>query len=375
MSIAIPARPRISRGGSPGGLPVTLALAALVLAGCTADPGPPGTTAAPVGTEVAPSTPAAAVPIPTVPPGPTPPHAPTVAPSPGPDVPVELTELSDAGAKAAAEYFTLQMIETQLAMDAAEWRRRTAEHCWICSWVTRSVEGGGQITGEPATVRGEPVIVGRDDVAGIVAVDVPFEVGPLVRVGADGARSEIWGGGDAWFLETQMAFGPQGWVLVNGQLHNDVRQIEASSIRVASLDPPAEPDVYDEAEAVETAARFLETVGSALSTGILDEARDLTAATCWNCRAQFADITGRRERGETVVGGGMTPRGGEVLSRTESIGLVVVRTEVSRHAGELTDAGGAVLKTSESAEAAYLVVLKHSAEGWFVTEFWIDRGP
>ena len=71
----------------------------------------------------------------------------------------------------------------------------------------------------------------------------------------------------------------------------------------------------------------------------------------------------------------MPPRGGEVLSRTESIGLVVVRTEVSRHAGEQTDAGGAVLKTSESAEAAYLVVLKHSAEGWFVTEFWIDRGP
>lgn len=131
--------------------------------------------------------------------------------------PALMDEESDAGAIAAAEYFAVLAYETLLTNDLETWNRLYTDSCGFCQAVTEFSEEaialGQTYEGGIVTVRGESRVVGRDDVLGLVGVDVPTAVTAQVLRDPTGEIVDQWPNADEFFY-AELAFGYGGWQMV-----------------------------------------------------------------------------------------------------------------------------------------------------------------
>lgn len=182
---------------------------AAALAACSGDP-EPGPTADEATAEPSPTVVVEPEETPT-------PETTSAAPPVRTERPALMDEESDAGAIAAAEYFAVLAYETLLTNDLETWNRLYTDSCGFCEAVTEFTEEaislGQTYEGGIVTVRGEPRIVGRDDVLGLVGVDVPTSVTAQVLRDSEGEVVDQWPDADEYFY-AEMAFGYGGWQMV-----------------------------------------------------------------------------------------------------------------------------------------------------------------
>ena len=184
---------------------------AAALAACSGDPEPTPTPV--VTTEVASPT---VVVEPEETPTPTATEA-TEVPVVRTERPALMDEDSDAGAIAAAEYFAVLAYETLRTLDVETWNLLYTDSCGFCEAVAgyadEAITLGQTYEGGVVTVRGESRIVGRDEVLGLVGVDVPTSVTAQIGRDSSGSIFEQWPDADEYFY-TEMAFGYGGWQMV-----------------------------------------------------------------------------------------------------------------------------------------------------------------
>lgn len=200
--------PRV--GGHRWGPWSALIVVAAVLAGCTAqaeEPAPPPATTSAAEPSVEPTTEA----------DPEPEPEPT-----GLVRPEEMDRNDDAGAIAAAEYYTLLGFESLRTSDTTEWEAVAGESCEYCSWLVGDVrtaaEAGSTFTGGESELLGPGKIVGREETLGVIGVDVPYRVTEQTKYNADGAVEQTWPDSEAYFY-IELAHGYEGWIIIGASSH------------------------------------------------------------------------------------------------------------------------------------------------------------
>ena len=207
---AVPARRRDAAGRAVRHR-VRLAAVTLIvaLAGCAAKaeepvPPPPVTTAEPT---VAPTT------------------EPEPEPSPSPSGlvrPEAMAQGDDAGAIAAAEYYTLLGFESLRTSDTTEWEAVSGESCEYCSWLVDDVrtaaEVGATFSGGDIELLGPGRIIGREEILGVIGIDVPYRVAEQIKYAADGTVEHTWPTSEAYFY-VEVAHGYEGWIIMGAETH------------------------------------------------------------------------------------------------------------------------------------------------------------
>ena len=212
LSVFDAALARARRRRSPrvgGGRWSALAVAAAVLAGCTAEaeaPVPPPATTSSAEPSVDPT---------------------TTEPEPEPEPtglvrPEAMNQGDDAGAIAAAEYYTLLGFESLRTSDTTEWEAVSGESCGFCAGIVAdivaSAEAGATFVGGESELLGPGKIIGREETLGVIGVDVPYRVMEQTKYGADGAVEQTWPTSEA-FLYLELAHGYEGWIIMKAGSH------------------------------------------------------------------------------------------------------------------------------------------------------------
>lgn len=198
--------PRV--GGGRWGRWSALIVVAAVVAGCTAEaeePVPP------------PATTSSAEPT----------VEPTTEPEPEPTGlvrPEAMKQGDDAGAIAAAEYYTLLGFEALRTSDTTAWETVSGESCGFCAGIVEDVrtsaEEGATFVGGESELRGPGRIIGREEALGVIGVDVPYRVLEQTKYAADGTILQTWPTSEA-FLYLELAHGYEGWIIIKAGSHTE----------------------------------------------------------------------------------------------------------------------------------------------------------
>lgn len=197
-------------GGGRWGRWSTLVIVAAVLAGCTAEaevPEPVPTT-----TSVEPS-----VEPTTTEPEPEPEPEPT-----GLVRPEAMDRNDDTGAIAAAEYFAQLAYEIARTGDPAPLSDMSDESCQFCGAAARLVDEtwseGGRFDGAEVTISAPGAIQAREELLGVIGVEVPVEVAAQQQLDASGNEVASW---DAWsgHFYVEVVHSYKGWVVMRVQVY------------------------------------------------------------------------------------------------------------------------------------------------------------
>lgn len=181
-------------------------MVAAVVVACAAQPDPEPTPVVPT-VEASPTVVVEPDPEPT-------PEETSEAPVSRTERPALMDEESDAGAIAAAEYFAVLAFETMRTLDVATWEVLGTDSCGFCDAMSAYAEEasalGQTYEGGVVTVRGESRIVGREEMLGLVGVEVPITITAQRLVSADGEILDEWPQVEEYFY-TELGFGYGGW--------------------------------------------------------------------------------------------------------------------------------------------------------------------